>query len=234
MDGAWVRSRDNPAGMEIEVGVGHTGSEACGRTRTRLPGRRYAATAHGAGRCGPLVTAAIEHVHGYDAADATWLGDGAEWIWRLQEVTLDATPVLDRWHLRAERRRALRTAVPDKEARAPWSARLEGHLDTGAVDAARAALEELARERPHERLTAFAAYLRAQAPRIPDYAARRAAGQPIGSGAGEKAADVVVNRRCKGQRGMKWWRERADGVVALRVAQLNGEWDQRLPTALAA
>lgn len=109
-----------------------------------------------------------------------------------------------------------------------------GAPDTGAVDDALAVLDELAALHPHERLADFVAYLRAQAPRIPDYAARRAKGQAIGSGAGEKAVDIVVDRRCKGKRGMKWWRARADGVVALRVAQLNGEWDQRLPTALAA
>ena len=42
----------------------------------------------------------------------------------------------------------------------------------------------------------------------------------------------MVNRRCKGRRGMKWWRDQADAVVALRVAELNGEWTQRIPTAL--
>jgi hypothetical protein len=232
VDGAWVRSHDNPDGMEIKVGVVHTGRVRCGRTRTRLATRRYAATAHGIGRFGPLVTAAIDRLDGYAATEASWLGDGAAWIWRLPAATIAATPVLDRWHLSDERRRALRAAVPDQAERTPWSRRIEAHLDTGAVAAALTALENLARERPHERLTAFAAYLRAQAPRIPDYAARRAAGQAIGSGVGEKAVDIVVNRRCKGRRGMRWWRQRVDGVVALRVAQLNGEWEQRLPAAL--
>jgi hypothetical protein len=44
---------------------------------------------------------------------------------------------------------------------------------------------------------------------------------------------VVVNRRCKGKRGMRWRRHRVEGVVALRVARLNEEWDQRLAIALA-
>lgn len=234
VDGAWVRSHDNPEGMELKVGVAHTGSVACGRTRTRLAARRYAATAHGVGRFGPLVTAAITYLHGYDAADATWLGDGAEWVWRLQAATLAATPVLDRWHLRDARRRALRAAVPEQERRAAWSRLLEAHLEVGAVAQAVAVLEELAIQHPHARLTEFAAYLRAQEARIPNYAARRAAGQTIGSGVGEKAVDIVVNRRCKGKRGMKWWRARADGVVALRVAHLNGEWEPRLSRALHA
>lgn len=102
------------------------------------------------------------------------------------------------------------------------------------MGAALAVLAELAAQRPHERLAAFADSLRAQAARIPDYAARRAAGQPVGSGVGEEAVDLVVNRRCKGKRGMRWWRSRAGGVVALRVARLNGEWDRRLRAALTA
>ncbi len=87
-----------------------------------------------------------------------------------------------------ERRRALRAAVPDKEQRAPSSQAVE------------------------DALTAFADYLRAQAPRIPDCAARR----------------------LKGRRGMRWWRARAAAVVAPRLAHLNGEWDQRLARARAA
>jgi len=33
---------------------------------------------------------------------------------------------------------------------------------------------------------------------------------------------------------MRWWRVRAGGVVALRLALLNDEWNQRLAAALAA
>jgi hypothetical protein len=33
---------------------------------------------------------------------------------------------------------------------------------------------------------------------------------------------------------MRWWRRRADGVVALRLATLNDEWEPRLSAALAA
>ena len=49
---------------------------------------------------------------------------------------------------------------------------------------------------------------------------------------GEKGVDVVVSRRFKGKRGMKWGRARAEGVLALRVAELNDEWTQRLTAAL--
>ena len=47
----------------------------------------------------------------------------------------------------------------------------------------------------------------------------------------EKGADIVVNRRLKGRRGMRWWRERAEGVVALRLALLNDEWESHMAAA---
>lgn len=235
LDGGWIRSRDNAQGMEVKVGVVHTGSEACGATRTRLPVRAYAATAQGIASFAPLVTAAIATLDGFVGASQTLLGDGAAWIWRLgAAIVPDATPVLDRWHLRDARRRATRAAIPEKAMRAPWSVRLEAALDVGDVPEALRVLGEMQQQYPHPALTEFATYLCNHAVRIPNYAARQAAGETIGSGAGEKGVDSVVNRRLKGRRGMRWWRERADGVVALRLAILNDEWDARLSAALAA
>ena len=235
LDGAWVRSWDNAHGMEIKVGVVHTGSERCGATRARLTDRRYAATTAAATAFGAHATAAIGRVDGFAAVDQTLLGDGAAWIWRLgAELVPTATQVLDRWHLRDARRRATRAAIPDKLARQPWSVQLEEALESGAVATALAVLTEMQRQHPHPALGEFAGYLQNHAGRIPDYAARRAAGQPIGSGAVEKGVDVVVNRRLKGRRAMRWWRGRAAGVVALRLALLNGEWEQRVADALAA
>ena len=234
LDGAWVHAHDTARGMEIKVGVVHTGSARCGRTRSHLPERRYAATAQGVAAFAPLVTAAIDAVDGFAAASQTLLGDGAEWIWRLgAAIVPEATPVLDRWHLRDARRRATRAAVPDTEERRPWSVRLEEALDVGDVPAAMQIIAAMQQRYPHPALGAFAAYLRNQQERIPNYAARRAAGETIGSGVGEKGVDLVVNRRLKGRRGMRWWRVRADGVVALRLAILNDEWEERL-TACAA
>lgn len=233
LDGAWVRAHDNRRGLEIKVGVVHAGSEQTGRTRRRLEQRRYAATAHGVDAFGPRVTAAIEHLNGYAAPTQVLLGDGAGWIWRLRDTILtEATPVLDRWHLHQARRRALRAAVPDPTQRASWRARLEGRLEVGDVPGALALLGDLAAIQPHPALTAFAAYLATLAPCIPDYAARRVAGERIGSGGVEKGVDLVANRRLKGRRGMRWWRERVEGLVALRVALLNEEWDRYVQPTL--
>jgi hypothetical protein len=235
LDGAWVRSHDNAMGMEAKVGVVHAGSERIGRTRTRLRERRYAATFGGVGAFGPLVTAAVVQGHGDEAPEQTLLGDAAAWIWTLGDAILaEATAVLDRWHLADARRRALRRASADTGERAVWAERIETRLQTGDVPGALAVLAELAQTVAEPAVGEFAAFLTAQAPRIPDYAARRAAGQPIGSGGVEKGVDVTVNRRFKGKRGMKWGRARAEGLLALRVADLNGEWAPRLRSALTS
>jgi hypothetical protein len=213
LDGGWVRSWDNAHGMEIKVGVVHTGSERCGATRTRLMQRRYAATTAGVTPFGARVTAALAAVDGFAAADQTLLGDGAAWIWRLgAELLPTATQVLDRCgcplgSMRDVRRRATRAAIPDKAIRPPWSMRLEEAVDRSAVANALGVRTEVMQQYPHPAL---------------------------GSGAVEKGVDVVVNRRLKGRRGMRWWRERASGVIALRLAILNDEWEQRVRDAHAA
>jgi hypothetical protein len=234
LDGAWVHSHDNPHGLEIKVGVVHGGSVAVGATRRELVQRASAATTRGVAAFGPLVTAVIEARNGFAAVLQELFGDGAAWIWRLGGDLLPAaTWVLDRWHLTDARRRALRAALPEKAERAPWSARVEERLEVGDVSGAVAALAEMAAVAPHPALHAFADYVTTLAPAIPNYAARRAVGERIGSGGIEKGVDVVVNRRLKGRRGMRWWRERVEGMVALRVALLNDTWDQLIPDALA-
>jgi hypothetical protein len=224
LDGAWVGATDAANGREVKVGVVHAGSEATGRARRELVRRRYTATMRGVRRFEQRLTAAIAQLGGFDAPEQTVLGDGAGWIWRVAADYLpDATPVLDRWHLREERRRALRAALPDKEARAPWSERVEAALERGDVPGAIAAVRDVQAVAPHEALEEFVGYLTRLAPQIPDYAARRAAGQRIGSGGAEKGCDLVVNRRCKGKRGMRWSDDGLEATLALRLGILNDD-----------
>ena len=177
--------------------------------------------------------AAIDSLNGFAAPSQTLLSDGAGWIWHFGDEALpEATAVRDRWHLREARRRALRATLPDKAERAPWSARLEAMLEVGDVPGALVVLANLAAQTPHPALEEFSRYRTTLTPAIPDYAARRAPGERIGSGAIEKGVDLVANRRVKGKRGMRWWRDRVDGVTALRVALLNNAWEHDVGPAL--
>ncbi len=107
-------------------------------------------------------------------------------------------------------------------------------MTVGDVPTALRIVGEMQDAHPHRALGEFATYLGNHAVRMPDDAACAEAGETIGSGAMEKGVAMVVNRRLKGRRGMRWWRVRAGGVVALRLAILNDEWEQRLSDALAA
>jgi len=48
----------------------------------------------------------------------------------------------------------------------------------------------------------------------------------VGSELVERQTELVINRRLK-KRGMRWKRENADAVVALRVKQLNNDWEDQ-------
>jgi hypothetical protein len=58
-----------------------------------------------------------------------------------------------------------------------------------------------------------------------DYAAFRQAGYPIGSGTIESACKTVVQARMK-QSGMRWSRQGAQAMLALRSLLLSERWDE--------
>lgn len=57
-----------------------------------------------------------------------------------------------------------------------------------------------------------------------DYARYRQEGYPVGSGSTESACKVVVQGRMK-QAGMRWSREGAQAMLALRSVLLSERWD---------
>ena len=68
-------------------------------------------------------------------------------------------------------------------------------------------------------------YLQKHADQIIDYERRRAAGKWIGSGCMEKAVDQVIGMRQK-KKGMSWTQQGSQTLAALKIAELNGQWDQ--------
>ena len=67
-------------------------------------------------------------------------------------------------------------------------------------------------------------YLSERREYLPNYKARRAQRQYIGSAHAEKANDLLVARRQK-HRGRHWREASSDGLAALRTLLLNGGWD---------
>ena len=238
MDGGWVPSREQAGGMEGKVGVVATEVVPIGDGRHCLRTRRYVATFQPAGAFGDQLYAAADALGATRSPRQVVLGDGADWIKHQTARHFPAAlPILDWPHVWRVLERAIRAACPGAANRAQRRAlyqALGDDLWQGRGDAVVAALTELAgAEPPRGALAEALTYLDTQRDWLGDYAAWQATGYPVGSGLVERAVAVVINWRMK-DRGMRWTRRMADGLVALRVARINEDWEAAmadLPTA---
>ena len=71
-------------------------------------------------------------------------------------------------------------------------------------------------------------YLQKHQSEIIDYARRALTGKPLGSGRMEKAVDQVVGMRQK-KKGMSWSQVGSHALALLKIAELNGLWQQLFP-----
>jgi len=241
LDGGWVRSRDNPEGMEAKIGVVYSGVERIGKDRRQRVNRRDAATFQGSELLGKLVYAQASQLGVERVGRLRLLGDGARGIDTVgDEHFARARRILDLWHLERQLSRGLKAAIGDKAELARQRAEFGRLIRSGQVEPVLVRLRALAEQQPTvgvgeggesavpavpQELFATIRYVEGHRDAIVDYEAEMAAGEHVGSGAVEKAGDLVVNRRFKGRRGMRWWRRSADGILALRILHLNGDWD---------
>lgn len=225
VDGGWVRSRDNPKGMEGKVGVVYQGSEKVGEHRRVLRERRYVATFGSSDVAGRLIYAEARRAGVECASRKSVIGDGARWISSIADEHFpDALRILDLWHLKRRVYKTVYGCVPCEDA-GEVSAMLMDTLVGGRADLALRQLDALSEKYPADRLGELATYIRNNAEWICDYDQLRLQGYPVGSGSVEKAVDIVINRRLKCRRAMRWRRNNADRVVALRTLMLNDDWD---------
>jgi len=164
-----------------------------------------------------------------EAEEVVLLGDGAAWIWeRVGGLLKDATHVVDWYHavehLWACGREVYGEGHPET---AKWVERMKGLLWDGDV---RGLLKRLGRERDRTRsptkrkaITGLMTYLKNQDDRLA-YDRFRARELDIGSGRVEAACKHVVGMRLK-RSGMRWSHDGSQATLSLRVAWLNGWWD---------
>ena len=250
VDGGWVCSRDQRAGMEGKVAVvcsevedlpmstasptfswSERGARRPARQRHRLARRRYVATFASSAQLGHLAEAAARTVSQGARYPVVVLADGAKWIKTEQGRHFpQATCILDWAHLWREVSHAIRVAARAK----PLSQRERDYqlslhrswLWQGSVDQAVQGLHALGTGLPAEAgetIQQAIIYLENQRPWIGSYEHWRKQGYPVGSGMIERAVAVVINRRMK-KRGMRWCRPNATAVVALRTDLLNEDW----------
>lgn len=226
-DGAWINSREQLE-MEGKVGLVHQGPEKVGRERMQLREATYVTTFQGSDRLGRELYLEAERQGVDRAAQVIFLGDGASWIRAVQQEHFDhALYVLDWFHLRRAVQRALRpaTAELDPDYLAAFRLTIDDWLWYGEVDLALDRLGKLrgklARAPARDAITDLMRYMRNNRDGIGHYADLYDQGLHVGSGPIEKAADLIINRRCE-LRGMSWYRDTADGVCNLRALRFNG------------
>jgi hypothetical protein len=168
------------------------------------------------------------------ARDIVSVNDGAPWIWLI--IAMCYAPcieIIDWWHavekLWAAANRQLGQGEPQAAA---WVEKAKSLLWAGQLRALVRYIRQLC---PHgqpmpEQIWAMISYIFHNRRRM-DYVCYRQAGYPVGSGCVESACKTVVQERMK-QAGMRWSRNGAQAMLALRAILLSERWDDVWPSLL--
>ncbi len=174
---------------------------------------------------------------GYDRArERVVLADGADWIWN--EVSIhfpDSVKILDYFHACEHIYRLASVLYGESNPKGKrWAKEHCKRLkERGPGSLIRAIKRRKARNKQdREALRLEFGYFNKHR-RHMNYPRYRARGMMIGSGPVEAACKVVVGQRLK-QAGMRWTKNGADVVLAVRCALLGGEFDRINKAARAA
>lgn len=197
---------------------------ACIRTRW---GRRYLS---GTGEEFVMVLTAFLLLCTRSDRSLLVLADGARWIrlwfagvWaRFRAAAL----IQDWYHLCKKSRELASLFCANRKDKVFVLKRLYLRLWRGDVDGAVDVLESYRPQaRNLEPLEELIRSLQERRVNIPDYHARRASCQYVGSGLVENANNVLIAKRQKSH-GMHWSLATSDGLAALTTLMLNGGWDR--------
>lgn len=139
----------------------------------------------------------------------------------------EVTIILDWYHLRQRVCQHLSMCAHSKPERQAWEQTMLGFLWQGQVGEARAFLSQQTVRNPGAQAE-LGGYLDKHAAEIIDYERRGQTGKPLGSGRMEKAVDQVIGMRQK-KKGMSWSARGSRALAALKMAELNGQWQQLFP-----
>ena len=158
------------------------------------------------------------------------VADGARWIRNWFAGLLGILPEsqlrLDWYHLCKKVRELSSMFCRGRVAKKTLLGPLFRHLWKGDVPKAIALLEGYRPQaRNADRLEELILTLKERERFIPNYSQCRRERQYIGSGQVEKANDLIVAQRQKGQ-GMHWSLDTSDALAALKTLLLNGGWDR--------
>jgi hypothetical protein len=225
-DGAWINSRERLK-MEGKVGLVHQGSVKVGKNRQKLKSAVYVCSFQGSERLGQELYLEADRQGLERARRIVFLSDGARSLREIcQTHFFDAIYVLDWFHLRRNLYKALRgyRAERGEDLAAVAYMTLKDLFWFGEIDLALERLDRLRGQlygaKARDDITDFKRFVQNNRDGI-GYADLHEQGIHVGSGPIEKAADLIINRRCE-LRGMTWYRDTADGICNLRTLRFNG------------
>lgn len=205
--------------FEAKVGVIYGIKAQVSKNRVALVDRVGYASIENAYRFGQKLFC-LARQHGVMSAGRVLaIGDGAGWIRRLvKDFFPSAIYLLDLYHLK----RRLKEVLDHDEDEELYTSVVEACI-RGEPKAALVLFDKFIPKdfEAEEKLRKLKTYIRSNREGIANY--KRV--DLFGSGAVEKAVDLVVSRRFK-LRGMSWFRPGAKGLLALRLLRFNGEWEQ--------
>ncbi len=155
------------------------------------------------------------------------VNDGALWIWLI--IAMCYAPcieIIDWWHAVEKIWEAANSRFGQGEPRTgAWVEKLKSLLWTGQL---RALMHQVRQVCPRGQpiptpVWTLVSYIFHNRRRM-DYQRYHQAGYPVGSGSVESACKVVVQERMK-QAGMRWSRDGAQAMLALRSILLSERWD---------
>jgi hypothetical protein len=136
----------------------------------------------------------------------------------------NVTIILDWYHLEKRVYQHLSMSAHSQSERESWEKQVLGFLWHGKTEEAVAFLRSVSARNP-QRIDELVGYLEKHASEIIDYGRRAATGKWIGSGRMEKAVDQVIGMRQK-KKGMSWTKQGSQTLAALKIVELNGEWQE--------
>jgi hypothetical protein len=134
------------------------------------------------------------------------------------------TVILDWYHLEKKVSELMSMIARNKAEKEQHLQAILAYLWRGLTDQALAYLLTFEARNPLQ-LLALQTYLQKHRSEIIDYQRRQQAGKVIGSGRMEKGCDLVIGHRQK-KKGMSWSLVGSRALALLKVAELNGRWQQ--------
>lgn len=159
------------------------------------------------------------------AEELIFLGDGADWIWKLvQEHYPEAIQIVDWFHATEYIAPVANLAFSDKDKRRDWADQVRRDLWEGKLDAIIEAFDRFTKhERAGEAARKAVTYFTNNQHRM-DYPSYRAQGYQIGSGTIESGCKQIVSQRLK-VAGAIWELDNAIKTAKARAALLSGQWE---------